>query len=90
MPKPHLIQPYPPVWNQRQVRSNGQIKWDGRKRFVGEAFVGRRLGFKPLKRSVHAVYFNTILIGHLHDNDPGAMRPAVYQRWQCLKKNPKM
>jgi len=86
LPKPRLIQPYPATWKQRQVRSNGQIKWGGRKRFVGEAFVGRRLGLKPLKRDVHAVYFGTILIGHLHDNDPGAMRPAVYQRWQSPKK----
>jgi transposase InsO family protein len=77
---PRLIQSYPTTWKQRQVRSNGQIRWGGQKRFVGEAFVGRRLGLKLLNQGVHAVYFNTILIGHLHDHDPGAMRPAVYLR----------
>lgn len=71
---------YPAGWEQRQVRSNGEIRWRGRKRFIGEAFVRHRVGLKPLKRNVAAVYFGPLLIGHLHDNDPGAMRPAVYQR----------
>jgi len=71
---------YPVRWPQRQVRSNGEIKWQGRKRFIGEAFVRQRLGLEPLRRGVQAVYFGQLLIGHLHDNDPGAMRPAVYQR----------
>jgi putative transposase len=69
---------YPNTWPQRHVRSNGQIKWRGRKRFIGEAFVGRRLGLKPLKSGVHAVYFGPLLIGHLHDADAGGMRPVVY------------
>jgi putative transposase len=89
-PKPRQIRPYPIAWKQRQVRSNGQIKWRGRKRFVGQAFVGRRLGLKPLRRRVQAVYFNTILIGHLHDDDPGAMRPAVYERGPTIKIKNKM
>jgi putative transposase len=78
---------YPKQWDRRQVRSNGEIKWRNRKRFVGEAFVGHRLGLKPLDPNVHAVYFGHILIGHLHADDPGAMRPAVYQR--RLVKAPK-
>jgi len=69
---------YPAGWLQRQVRSNGEIKWRGRRRFIGEAFVGRRIGLKPLRAEVQAVYFGPLLIGHLHDADPGAMRPAVY------------
>ena len=71
---------YPAKWSRRQVRSNGEIKWAGRKRFIGEAFVRRRIGLKSLKKGVQAVYFGPLLIGHLHDDDPGAMRPAVYQR----------
>jgi hypothetical protein len=66
----------------------GTIQLDGRKdrcaatgrRFVGEAFVRRRLALKPLSAGVQAVYFGSLLLGHLHDNDPGAMRPAVYLR----------
>lgn len=71
---------YPEYWDRRQVRSNGEIKWNNRKRFVGEAFIGYRLGLKPLSQNVHAVYFGQILIGHMHADDPGAMRPAVYRR----------
>lgn len=71
---------YPAGWQQRQVRSNGEIRWRGRRRFVGEAFVRQRLGLKPLSPAVYAVYFGSMLIGHLHDADPGAMRPAVYVR----------
>jgi hypothetical protein len=71
---------YPARWPQRQVRSNGEIRWRGRKRFIGEAFIRQLIGLKPLKRGVQAVYFGRLLIGHLHDDDPGAMRPAVYQR----------
>jgi transposase InsO family protein len=81
---------YPAHWEQRQVRSNGQIKWQGRKRFVGEAFVQQRIGLKPIKPTVQAVYFGTLLIGHLHDHDPGAMRPAVYQRRPPTSRKPKV
>ena len=71
---------YPAAWLKRQVRTNGQIRWRGRKRFIGEAFVKQRVGLKPLKPKVHAVYLGPVLIGHLYDCDPGAMRPAVYLR----------
>jgi hypothetical protein len=77
--QPHVWN-YPAGWSQRQVRSNGEIRWRGRRRFVGEAFVRQRLGLKPLSTEVQAVYFGSLLIGHLHDDDPGAMRPAVYSR----------
>jgi len=76
----HRVLNYPVGWQQRQVRSNGEIRWRGRRRFVGEAFVRRRIGLKSLRLGVHAVYFGSLLIGHLHDQDPGAMRPAVYLR----------
>lgn len=75
---------YPAHWPQRQVRSNGQIKWRGRKRFIGEAFVRHHLGLKPLKPGIQAVYFGPLLIGHLHDSDAGGLRPAVY----CHRINP--
>lgn len=71
---------YPTQWQQRQVRSNGEIKWQGRKRFIGEAFIRYRVGLKALTPDVQAVYFGSLLIGHLHNHDPGAMRPAVYRR----------
>jgi transposase InsO family protein len=81
---------YPTKWPQRQVRSNGEIRWRGRKRFIGEAFVRQCIGLKTLKPNVQAVYFGQLLIGHLHDNDPGAMRPAAYQRRIDAFPKPKM
>ena len=77
-------QPLPPVkypadWTVRQIRSNGEIRWKGRRRFVGEAFVGQPVGLKRLRHGVWGVYFIHLLIGHLHDADAGAMRPMVYR-----------
>ena len=70
-------QKYTKGFKVRRVRSNGQIKWDARKRFIGEAFIGQWVGLRPLKRGVWAVYFQQLMIGHLYQSDHGAMRTAV-------------
>jgi transposase InsO family protein len=90
LPKPLSDLRYPAQWEKRQVRSNGQIRWRGRKRFIGEAFVRQPIGLKFLKPNVHAVYFGPLLIGHLHDADPGALRPAVYQRHMTVSQKSKV
>jgi transposase InsO family protein len=78
---PGPVQPnYPKVWLVRRVRSNGQIRWQGRLRFVGEAFVGARVGLRPERRQVWRVYFHHVLLGELHDADPGGLRPAIHRR----------
>ena len=66
-------------WVVRRVRSNGQIKWQGRKRFVGEAFVGYLVGLKP-GRKKWAIYFAHLLVGELWEGEAGGMRPAKYSR----------
>lgn len=71
---------YPSRWAVRQVRSNGQIKWRGRKRSVGEAFVGYPVGLKPLGRNNYGIYFAGLLIGELWESDPGGIRPTRYVR----------
>lgn len=70
----------------RRVRSNGQIRWLGRKRFIGEAFVGQKVALRRHRRGVWRVYFANILIGHLHAQDTGAMRPALYRHHRSPKK----
>ena len=70
---------YPRGWVVRRVRSNGQIKWQGRKRFVGEAFVGYPVGLKP-GRKKWTIYFGRLVIGELWEQDAGGMRPAKYFR----------
>lgn len=69
---------YPKGWATRRVRTNGEIRWRGRKRFVGEAFVGYPVGLKPKERGKSSVYFAALLIGELWDSDSGGMRPATY------------
>jgi putative transposase len=75
--KPRLR--YARHWERRRVRSNGQIRWGGRKRFVGEAFVGYKVGLNT-RGNKSKVYFGDLLIGELWESDVGAMRPAKYTR----------
>lgn len=64
----------------RHVRSNGEIKWRGRKRFVGEAFAGYPVGLKKVSKGECLLYFADLLIGQLLDSDPGGIRPSRYRR----------
>jgi putative transposase len=71
---------YPKSWAVRRVRGNGEIKWQGRERFVGEAFVGYPVGLRPKGRGRWAIYFGSLLIGELWRSDLCGMRPARYAR----------
>lgn len=75
-----LVVNYPKNWAVRRVRSNGEIKWQGRLRFVGEAFTGYPVGLRTTGKGKWAVYFARRLIGELRHSDPGEMRPARYVR----------
>ena len=53
-----LIEPdYPIDWPKRQVRSNGDIKWQGGMIFLGEAFIGQTVGLQPAGRGLWVVRF---------------------------------
>jgi transposase InsO family protein len=84
--RPKRLQPrsvllsYSSRWVVRRVRSNGQIKWRGRKRFVGEAFIGHPVGLKNMGGGKWMIYFADLLIGELLESDQGGMRPARYAR----------
>jgi transposase InsO family protein len=69
---------YPRGWSVRRVRSNGQIKWQGRTRSIGEALVGWTVGLKPMRGGRHRVYFGKVFLGELHVRDAGGLRPAAY------------
>lgn len=75
-----IQQTYPKHWPVRRVRTNGEIKCFGRKRFIGEAFVGHPVGLKPLGAGNFTVYFSNVLIGQLWASDQTGMRPASYIR----------
>ena len=42
---------YPCTWQSRRVRNRGHIKWQGRERFIGRAFVGEVVGLKKGSRA---------------------------------------
>jgi len=76
-----LLRPhYPQDWAVRRVRSNGEIRWRGHKRFIGEALVGELIGLHRLTPTQHAVYFMERLLGTLHDAEADftGLRPTAY------------
>lgn len=58
----------------RRVHWGGEIKWQGRVRFVGRAFAGYQVALKPQRRGVWAVYYYHVLLGHLQDADATGLR----------------
>ena len=72
--------PYRKNWPVRRVRNRGHLKWQGRLRFIGRAFVRQTVGLESLASNLQAVRLGRLLIGHLHDHDPSGMRPAHWER----------
>jgi putative transposase len=69
---------YPRALPRRRVSSGGWIGWRGRRRLIGRAFAGERIALRPLG-PMHAVWLGPHLLGHLHPDDPGGLRPARRQ-----------
>jgi len=68
---------YAAGWAVRKVRSNGQIRWRGRLRFIGEAFYGQQVGLLEVGPGHHQVHLGNWLLGELQDEPPGGIQPAV-------------
>ncbi|MEO6183621.1 MAG: integrase core domain-containing protein, partial [Verrucomicrobiota bacterium] len=77
---------YPESWWVRRVVFHGDIKWQGRFRFIGRAFVGQTVGLKPVSPGILEVYLGKQLIGLLYQSDPAGMRPASRRRTLPTKK----
>jgi transposase InsO family protein len=71
---------YPHGWVVRYVRHNGQIKWQGRLRSIGEAFVGQPVALRHQSQGIDEIYFQRLLLGTLHDRDAGGIRPSKPRR----------
>jgi hypothetical protein len=69
---------YPRTVAVRRVHPNGEIVWEHRRRFIGDALAGQQVGLFAIARGVWSVRFLHLELGHLHRTDPGAMRPAFY------------
>jgi len=76
---------YPRGREVRRVRNRGHIKWRGRLRFIGRAFVGQSLGLKWAGPHQWEVFLGRQLIGHLHAHDAAGLRPARWLRQTPLK-----
>lgn len=61
----------------RMVRSNGEIKWRGRKQFIGDALVGMPVGLTAVGGGQYRVHFGLVLLGELHDNGICRFHPVV-------------
>src|SRR6185437_3161536 len=74
---PAAIEPwkYPSGWRRCWVKGSGEISWRGTRRFIGEAFVRDYVGLKPVRIGVWHVYFGPILVGEMHENEAGNIRP---------------
>jgi hypothetical protein len=77
---------YPANWAVRSVRSNGQIRWEGRLRFIGEAFVGMKVGLQSCGKTRCKIYLAKILLGELRSTDIAGLRPTVYLHKLWSKK----
>lgn len=70
---------YPTNSPVRRVHQGGEIKWQGRLRFVGEAFAGYLVALKLQRRGIWKVYFYHVLLGELLDNDITGIRTASHR-----------
>jgi transposase InsO family protein len=71
---------YPAGWERRRVKRNGEIRFGGAARYVGEAFEGDDVGLKRLRAGKWRVYFGPILVGELREKETGSIRFARYKR----------
>jgi transposase InsO family protein len=75
--RPELVDDliYPEGAAIRRVRSNGEIKWRGRKVFISEALTGETVAITETDVG-HDVHFGPILLGHLHPGEERLIRPS--------------
>jgi len=68
---------YPADYLVRRVRSNGQIRWQGTKRYVSEALIDQLVGLRSREAGRLQVWLGNYLIGELHEGESGGLRPSV-------------
>ncbi len=81
---------YPQGYDIRRVKTNGEIKWSGKRRYIGEAFKGVTLGIKQIEEGRNQVYFGSILLGDLYEIDYRGLRPVVRDHKYDEKKGEKV
>ena len=59
------------------MRLKGEISFEGRRRFIGEAFSAQNIGLYKIEPGRYEVRFANLILGHLLDTDFGGLRPTV-------------
>ena len=79
---PRKLKPwrYPVGWASRLVKGHGVISFNGRERYVGEAFEKERVGLKPEGSGVWLVYFGAHRVGELWDGDVQGIRAVHFRK----------
>jgi hypothetical protein len=68
---------YPTADFVRKVRLKGEISFEGRRRYIGEAFSAHKIGLYQIEANRYEVRFANLVLGHLLDTDLGGLRPTV-------------
>ena len=71
---------YPARWERCWVKGNGEISWQGKRRYVGEAFVREYVGLEPRGPGRWRVYYGPVVVGDLAEKEEGSIRMARYLR----------
>ena len=58
---------YAPAIEVRRVRSNGQIKWHGKRIFVSEALIGEPIGLQQIDDAHWKVLFCNMNLGVINE-----------------------
>lgn len=72
-------------WESRLVKGKGMISFQGKSRFIGEAFEGHRVGLRWRRTGVWEVYFGKHLIGELWEADGTSGLRAFWYRGRRRK-----
>lgn len=67
---------YPLFYERRQVRSKGEIKWQGASIFISELLAGDPVGLEETADGLWNVYFGPVLLGHIHQGEARLRRPS--------------
>ncbi len=86
-PYPHKIAEveYGSDYLIRQVRTNGEIKWKGKRPYICRALAGEPVGLKPVSERYSEIRFSFHLLGYLDETTGEICRSIAYKCYRCLR-----
>ena len=77
---------YPAYYEVRQGRTSGEIKWQGKLYFIGEAFTGVSVGLRQMPGGKVEVYLRDMQLGVI-DGKKRIFRPIIRSRRRKIAKD---